>query len=141
MATCEVPSLVTWSERYSVGISRIDAEHQTLIAIVNELYAAMLASKDAAILGNVLGRLAEYTVSHFTNEETLMRRHGYPDYGRHKAEHDALVVKVVKLQQDQRAGKPVISKDVMVFLQQWLLSHILGSDKKYTTHLQKAGVR
>ena len=28
----------------------------------------------------------------------------------------------------------------MSFLQSWLMGHILGMDKKYTSHLQKAGV-
>ncbi|MCX6623202.1 MAG: bacteriohemerythrin [Acidobacteria bacterium] len=141
MPTCEAVSLVTWSDRYSVGIARIDLEHKKLIGMVNELYAAMISQKDAPVLGIILANLAAYTVSHFATEEELMKRHAYPASIQHKAEHDGLVAKVKQLQQEHRAGRQAVSKDVMIFLQQWLLSHILGSDKKYVTHLKAAGVK
>jgi len=139
--TQETPQLVTWSERYSVGIARIDAEHQKLIALVNELYAAMLAGKSNDVLARVLDGVASYTVTHFATEETLMKRHGYPAYAEHKAAHDKLVEQVKALQEQARAGKSAVSQEVMTFLQHWLLSHIAGMDKKYTKHLQAAGVK
>ena len=140
MASSTTVTLITWSDRYSVGIGRIDAEHQKLVALVNELYAAILENKQAAVLGKILDGVAAYTVSHFSAEEGLMKRSGYPDFARHKAEHDKLVVQVKQLQAELRAGKPALSQEVMNFLQTWLLSHILGMDKKYSSHLQKAGV-
>jgi hemerythrin len=133
--------LITWSDRYSVGITKIDAEHQKLVSLINELYAAILAGKQSAVLHNVLDGVAGYTVSHFASEEAMMRRHGYPDFERHKAEHDKLVAQVKQLQQDLRGGKAALSQSVMSFLQTWLIGHILGVDKKYTSHLQKAGVK
>ena len=140
MASSTTVTLITWSDRYSVGIGRIDAEHQKLVALVNELYAAILENKQAAVVGKSLDGVAAYTISHFSSEESVMKRHGYPDFTEHKAEHDKLVVQVKQLQAELRAGKPALSQEVMNFLQTWLLSHILGMDKKYSSHLQKAGV-
>ena len=134
-------NLIIWSDRYSVGIGSIDTQHQKLVALINELYGAIVSGNSAPALSKVLDGLAEYTVSHFSTEEGLMRWHGYPDYAKHKAEHDKLVAQVKQLQLDLRAGKKSLSQEVMSFLQTWLIGHILGMDKKYSRFLQDAGVK
>jgi hemerythrin len=139
MTTCTPQKLITWSDRYSVGLSEIDDQHQKLIDLLNELHAAMLAGKGAAVLGKTLEGLAFYTTTHFAHEERLMKRHAFPGYAEHKAEHDKLVMQVRQLQADFRSGKACISQEVMTFLQHWLISHIMSVDKKYSEHLKKAG--
>jgi len=141
MATATTTNLMTWSDRYSVGIARIDAEHRKLVDLINELYAAILAGKGEAATAKVLDGLAAYTLSHFATEEGLMKRHSYPGYAPHKAEHDRLVAQVKQLQQDLRTGKAKISQEVLTFLQGWLIGHMLGLDKKYSGFLQAAGVK
>ena len=133
--------LITWSDRYSVGIANIDREHQKLVAMVNQLYTAILSGEAPAVASKVLDGLAGYTMSHFANEEALMKRYNYPGYAQHKAEHDKLVDQVRQFQSDLRAGKAKLSQDLMSFLQGWLIGHILGVDKKYTIHLHGAGVK
>lgn len=141
MTTGAATKLVIWSDQYSVGIARIDTEHQKLIGLVNNLYAAMLEGRGKAAIGQVLDGVADYTRSHFVNEERLLRIHAYPAFEGHKAEHDKLIQQVKHLQDEHRAGKAVISMEVMRFLQHWLVDHIIGVDKKYTVHLQAAGVK
>jgi hemerythrin len=141
MTTGATTNLVTWSDRYSVGIPRIDAEHQKLIGLVNDLYAAMLEGRGKNVIDPVLHGLADYTQSHFVNEERLMRLHAYPGYEAHKVEHDNLTKQVKHLQEEARSGKPVVSMEVMRFLQHWLSDHILGVDKQYSAHLRAAGVK
>lgn len=141
MATSAAVNLITWSDRYSVGIARIDAEHQKLVDLVNELYRAIIAGNPTSATAKVLDGLAAYTFSHFASEEGLLKRYAYPNYAQHKAEHDKLVVQVKQLQQDLRAGKTAVTQEAMSFLQSWLIGHILGVDKKYTSHLNSAGVK
>ncbi|NJM14282.1 MAG: hypothetical protein HC896_01855 [Bacteroidales bacterium] len=38
-------SLITWNEKYSVGIKEIDNQHVNLVNIINELHDAMLKGK------------------------------------------------------------------------------------------------
>ena len=141
MTTGAATKLVTWSDRYSVGIARIDSEHQKLIDLVNDLYSAMLEGRGKAVIGQVLDGMADYTMSHFVNEERLMRVHSYPGFEAHKAEHEKLVQQVKRLQEESRSGKVVISMEVMRFLQHWLVDHIVGVDKQYAAHLRAAGVK
>ena len=141
MTTGAANKLVIWGAQYSVGIARIDAEHQKLIGLVNDLYSAMLEGRGKDVIGQVLDGMAVYTMSHFVNEERLMRIHSFPGYQAHKAEHENLVKRVKQLQEEFRSGKGVISMEVMRFLQHWLTDHMVGVDKQYSDHLRAAGVR
>jgi hemerythrin-like metal-binding protein len=141
MSTQTATPAITWSTQYSVGISTIDSQHQKLVGLLNDLHAAMMQGKGKAIIGKILDGLAEYTVSHFAHEERLMQLYRYPEFAQHKAIHDKLIAQVKKLQEDLRGEKATISLDVMSFLQRWLVDHIQGVDKKYTAHMQAAGVK
>jgi hemerythrin-like metal-binding protein len=89
----------------------------------------------------VLDGLADYTLSHFGTEERLMKRYAFPGYAQHKEAHDKLVAQVKQLQADARIRRTSISPEAMAFLQNWLIGHILGMDKKYVSHLAAAGVK
>jgi hemerythrin len=133
--------LITWSDRLSVGIPRIDAQHQTLVEMINQLHAAMLAGQGNAALGKTLDGVVAYTLSHFAAEEALMNRSAYPGYERHKAEHDKLTAQAKVLQEKARTAKSLLTLEVAKFLQHWLIDHIASQDKAYSAHLLAAGVK
>ena len=130
----------TWNEKYSVHIREIDEQHKKLVALINELFEAMKAGKDQEILGKVIAVLLTYAKSHFATEERLMRDYGYPEYLVHKQVHDSLSKKVFDLNAEYQAGKPVLTVQLMNFLKDWLINHILGTDKKYSAFLNSKGV-
>ena len=132
--------LMTWTENYSVGIKSIDAQHQKLINMVNELQDAMLAGKANDQIGKILDGLVTYTVTHFAYEEKLFAQHGYADAKAHKAEHDKLTAQVADFQAQFKSGKAKLSAQLMNFLRDWLNGHIMGTDKKYGPHLKSKGV-
>ena len=125
-----------WKNEYAVNIGSIDAQHQMLFAIGRELYAAMRAGQGQAVLSKILDRLVEYTMLHFTHEESLLRLHQYPNFASHKAEHDALTRKVVEFQADFNSGKIAMALEVLNFVQNWLQTHIKGSDFAYAACLK-----
>lgn len=141
MALPATENLVTWNDTYSVGVARIDDEHRKLIRLMNDLYAAIVNHTEGAVLAKVLDGLVVYTRFHFSNEEALLKRYAYPGLAQHRAEHDKLVAQVDQLQSGLRDGKQALSMDTMTFLQGWLIRHILGTDKKYSRHLNDAGVK
>jgi hemerythrin-like metal-binding protein len=140
MGNQPVAKLIVWNDRYSVGIARIDAQHQRLVDLINDLHAAMAGGEAKSALEKILDGLAAYAVSHFATEEQLMRKFGYPSFDQHKAEHDKLMVQVRLLQDKSRAKATTLSLEVMTFLKRWLIGHIANVDKKYTAHLNAAGV-
>ena len=141
MTTSATPILITWSAQLSVGIPSIDAQHQKLIGYINELHTAMNSGQGSKTVGDILDALVAYTVSHFSFEERLLRNSKYPGIDAHLSEHAKLVDSVKALQQEHRAGRLAVSVRVMSFLKSWLTDHILGVDKRYTAHLQAAGVK
>ena len=87
-----------------------------------------------------LSKLIEYTVSHFATEEALFDKHNYPEKDAHKEIHKKLVAQVVEFQKQFESGEKDISLELMEFLKDWLIKHIKGTDKKYSSYLQSKGV-
>ena len=125
-----------WKNEYAVNIGSIDAQHQMLFAIGRELYAAMSTGQGKAVLGRILDRLVQYTTVHFAHEERLMQLHHYPDFAKHKAQHDELVKQVQAFQTEFESGRATMAVQVLQFLKDWLESHIKGSDSAYAPCLK-----
>jgi hemerythrin len=125
-----------WNESYAVGIPGIDAQHQKLFLIARELHAAMAAGQGRDSLARILDRLVDYTAVHFATEERLLRLNDYPNVAEHKAEHDALSGRVVKFQEEFRAGRVAITVQLLQFIKNWLVRHICGSDTRYAPYIR-----
>jgi len=130
-------SLFTWSDSYSVNAPGIDAQHQKLFDLINSLHVAMIQGKGKEVLEQILDGLVDYTKVHFAAEELLLEKINYPDLQAHVAEHDAFIRKAYALQTDYRNGKVALTLPVMEFLKDWLLNHILKTDKKYMPFVNK----
>lgn len=133
-------ALLEWSNEYSVDVPSIDKQHMKLFVMLNALHDAMKTGTGSQLAPEILKSLVQYTREHFGNEESLMIRAQYPGFASHKAEHDKLTGEVVKMVRDVEEGKAVLSMDLLEFLRKWLQAHIAASDKKYTAHLQGAGI-
>ncbi|MDR3640059.1 MAG: bacteriohemerythrin [Humidesulfovibrio sp.] len=133
--------LMTWTDGLSVGIRLIDEQHRVLLGLINELHAGMRARKSDAVLVGVVARLKEYTVKHFGQEEEYFDRYGYPGTAAHKELHAKLVQQVLDFEAALKSGKTKVTMDIMRFLKDWLVKHIMGTDKKYTAFLNSKGLR
>lgn len=123
--------LIKWSDKYSVNNFLLDSQHKKLVGIINELHTAMKVARGNEIMQTIFDELIWYTKEHFRTEEQIMQKFNYPGFNEHKAEHDKLTEKVIKLQKDYKEGKSLITMDTMNFLKSWLINHIEGTDKKY----------
>ena len=130
-----------WDASFSTGVLKFDEQHKVLFNMVNDLADAMQQKKSKEAVGRVLNGLAEYTVNHFADEERGFSQTRYPDEANHKALHKKLVDDVVKLIGTFNAGEPLIAQDVINFLQNWLVDHIKGVDKRYGSHFNKNGIK
>jgi hemerythrin len=133
-------ALITWNESYSVKVKQFDDQHKKLIDMVNELHDAMKVGKGKDLLEKILAGLIQYTVTHFANEERLMKQHNYPGYEQHKKEHHLLTLQVKDVQKKYHEGDAVLSQSVLTFLKEWLQNHIKGTDKNYAPFLNSKGV-
>ena len=129
----------TWEEKYRVGVKSIDLQHKKLIDLINNLYEAMSSGKGKEILSKTLEALVDYTKYHFEAEEALMTKYGYAEVLHHKQEHIQLTAKVIEMQKEFYQGNTAVTIELGAFLKEWLTSHILGTDKKYTKFFNEKG--
>ena len=133
--------LMEWNPKLSVGVDLLDKDHQKLVKMINDLYEAMKAGHGKESLGPILNGLVDYTKIHFAHEEKFFDQTKYPAAAAHKREHDALTKQVLAVQTKFNSGETgTLSLEVMNFLRDWLVNHIQGSDKKYSPHLNGAGI-
>jgi len=134
-------ALFEWKNDYSVGIAKIDEQHMELVVFLNELYDSMKAGKGKDTLNAVLKSLMEYTRTHFTTEESLMKLYAYPDYEAHKQKHEKMTQHVLELKKQYDSGQISSPIQITNFLKDWLTKHIQGTDKSYGPFLNAKGVR
>jgi len=129
--------LIKWTDKYTLGIQEIDNQHKGLVVIINELFTYMSEGKAKEKMEDVFDHLTEYTKKHFSAEELMLYRYAYKDIEEHKVEHKKFIEKLEAFKKDFNNSKITISLEVLNFLKDWLLNHILISDKKYATHISK----
>jgi len=132
--------LFPWSDTYSVKIAIVDSQHKVLVELINALHQAMMSRRGKESLGGVLASRIKYTKSHFATEEGLLRANEYPDLVNHKAEHERFTQTIVDFQGRFQRNEVAMTIDVMEFLKDWLVKHIMGVDKRYVPHLSARGV-
>jgi hemerythrin len=127
-------ALIIWDKKYSVKVSRLDADHKQLADLINQLHDAMLTGKGKTEVQAVLTSLIAYTKRHFAYEEDLLRKTNYPGLPEQLQEHKKLCATVDGFAERVSSGGAV-TMEVMAFLKDWLLTHILKTDMKYSAHL------
>ncbi|HTN52708.1 MAG TPA: bacteriohemerythrin [Anaeromyxobacter sp.] len=128
--------MIEWTPALAVGVEEIDAQHQELFRRA-ERFVTSLSGTSRQEVGILLSYLRLYAVTHFGAEEAWMRDVGYPDYGPHKAEHDAFVEMIVKLstEHEKRGGPGIQPERVGTWLQGWLVDHVSGTDTSFARFL------
>ena len=133
--------MIAWSNQFSVGVQEVDKQHQVLVGILNRLGTALDGQVSGVDNRQVIDELEQYTVYHFGTEERLMREISYAGIDRHVHEHQAFVKQVSQMvtQLDHGQGPSLV--ELLLFLRDWLVSHILHSDRDMGDALNLAGVR
>lgn len=120
--------LMHWDAFMSVGVEELDAQHRTLIDLINEAYEA-LQRHDEHRMAGLIDKMRDYALLHFASEEHHLEQCGYPDLERHRALH-AQFNRTVYRFREELSGETNLAQ-IFVFLSRWLATHILESDKEY----------
>lgn len=123
-----------WDPAFSVGIEVIDNQHKRIIEYINELATAS-TYRDKEKVHTILLSLIDYTVSHFSFEESLMQEAGYTMLEPHKRVHGAFIERINFFKKRYENGED-IAKQLMMDLQIWLINHIQHDDTDYKEIVQ-----
>lgn len=133
-----------WNDDYLIGVERIDAQHKVLVNTLNEASARLAVNLTREALEQITRDLLSYAIYHFETEESLMREYDYAgqseaDAEQHRQEHRNFSQQVVTLREGLRDGRLVSREELLSFLNNWLINHILNTDKHFGKFLNSHG--
>lgn len=120
-----------WAKEFETGIVTVDQQHQHLVEVTNAFGELLTQDKvDFDQLENVFSELVSYTQYHFDTEEELMNQSGidahHADY--HQREHRNFLQEISILHEEVASGRNS-ARNLFDFLMNWLVYHILGTDR------------
>ncbi len=125
-----------WDDSLALGIEVIDDQHRRIVDYINELHRAHRNGLREKV-DEVLQGLVDYTISHFSFEENLMAKGGYPLSEAHRQVHEAFTKRIEDYRRQHQQGKDV-TRQLMSELQIWLSAHIRTDDRDYRPYAEKA---
>jgi hemerythrin len=125
-----------WKDAFSVGIEKIDNQHQHLFAIINKFIESIDSADDAEQVSQILNEMAVYARKHFTDEEKLMQEYGYHGLEPHKWQHAFFIDMTTELLTQFMNSQDKTADRIADFLRLWLTGHILKTDMKYNDFIK-----
>lgn len=117
------PFVIEWRDGFKIGIDQVDQEHRQLFTLVRALN---LASVD-----HTVDELLNYVVTHFSNEQALMEKSGYPAFEQHLKLHEEFAAQVAEFLGSDQAWTEERVQEMRKFLNKWLIGHIMTHDLRF----------
>jgi len=131
---------IEWRDNFNINVSKLDAQHQAMAELVNRLHRAVADREGPDAIGAILTQLVECTRDHFETEERMMLEHGYPEYRAHMREHRDLMDQLEAVRRKVTGGSGPVFAAAADFSTDWVMVHVLGSDKKLGAFLNRKNV-
>lgn len=129
------------SDDYKHGIVWMDWQHADLIKEFHALHEACEKGESALAIMKSSRTLERYIEDHFGLEETYMKKYGFPDFKRHQREHLTFRHKFKEFRETGLDGEAKVCSDLLELLVDWIMKHIMGTDKEVAKFLARKGVK
>lgn len=126
---------IVWEDRFNIQVDVIDEQHRRLVDLMNRLIAVQEEETSDEEIADILGAMTNYLGYHFDTEEQLMIDHGYPELESHREEHQAFVTQTAYFIATYREGGASLKSDILLFLKEWLVNHIVQTDGAFGDYL------
>lgn len=118
-----LPFVIEWRDGFKIGVTQVDQEHRHLFSLVRALN---LESVDQTV-----EELLDYVVTHFSNEQELMEKSGYPAFEQHLKLHEEFGAQVAEFLGNGGAWTEDRVQELRRFLNKWLIGHIMTHDLRF----------
>ncbi len=137
-----IPQKLAWQEEFSVQVKELDEQHKFLIGVINDLIDYLHSSAVSDIdIKKLVKRLKDGELKHFATEEKYFNDFLYPEAESHKAKHLQFLVDCEKIEGLYAQDTLLYVTNLIYFLEEWWVSHILGDDKKYSHFFNEHGLK
>jgi len=130
---CENIEKIQWDKSYSVGNDKLDSQHKQIINSINQLIDNSHFALSSEPIVDILENLAHYANEHLKYEEKLLDQVNYPDYESHKQLHLKYTEDIAEFltKASKVEDETLYYLELLHFLKQWWLNHILKADMQY----------
>jgi hemerythrin len=134
-------TLLSWRDDYRIGIKDVDTEHKFLFDLINAVHDSHTSAHDRKDVLTALTRLVAYAERHFTREEAMMAAQTYPKLDHHRQLHEHLYSSIFDLNEKLQSGARHVDAEVLRFLKNWLVDHILHEDMDFGSYTASAAAK
>lgn len=117
------PYVIEWREGFKINIPQVDAEHKRLFELIRALKLTTVDQTMEELLG--------YVVTHFSNEQELMEKSGYPAFEQHLKLHEDFGTHVADFLGTGDEWTEERVQELRRFLNKWLIGHIMTHDLRF----------
>ena len=129
-----------WEEKFSVGVALIDNQHKKMFSTINELIDLLVGVPTNEQVDNIIKALVEYKQFHFVTEKRYFDEFKYERTEEHKACHDMFNDKLGELILKNREDSVTLAFQLVDFLEDWLLDHLMVEDQRYVECFHEHGL-
>ena len=133
-------SLIQWNDYFSVNVKAMDDQHKKFIDMLNACLQAQEAGQLNDMAFDTLKDMMNYLNRHFGDEERMMRDNGYPDLDKHIELHRLFVKRTNDFLDRYASERGAIAEELLTFLKDWFINHIVKIDKKYSDFMNSKGI-
>lgn len=119
----KTPFVIEWRQGFKINIDQVDEEHQHLFTLVKAL--------NLASVEQTVEELLDYVVVHFSNEQALMEKSGYPAFEQHLRLHEEFAGHVADFLGNGDPWTEDRVQELRRFLNKWLIGHIMTHDLRF----------
>lgn len=134
----DADALKIWREKkLSLDLGEIDKQHKELVYILQQANDLNKCSdkRKRLYLPVIIKKLFYYSQYHFSFEEQNMSQYGYQHTQEHQMLHKDFINRIILFSDEYKIQKKTLNDEIILFLKDWTLDHILTEDKKYKDFL------
>lgn len=135
------PNKLEWEEKYSVGVSEIDLQHQTMFVTINQLIDIINTHPTPKKINEIITSLLAYKKFHFATEEKYFKKFSYSGAKDHVNAHQQFSQKLEALSQTFSHDTLAFAYELIDFLEDWLIDHLLTVDQEYKECFSQHGLK
>ena len=124
-------ALQGWESKFALNVPAMDADHQKLVSMISSLYDSMKKGESKQVVSRLVTELNSYASTHFENEEKMLANNNHPEVLLQKEQHVQFLNKIGEFKESVDRGKLNTSVEMLTFLNNWFLNHIMKVDIKY----------
>lgn len=130
-----------WEEKYSVGVEEIDDQRKWMFGIINELLDLINTNSPEQHLKNVIDSLTKYKIFNFAIEEKYFKEFNYEGAEEHIKKHREFNEKLMALKEKNPKYTIEFAFELIDFLEDWLINHLLSADQEYKECFRSHGLK